>query len=58
MVDYCIRNEDEIKIQTDWANHDHCGGELCQLPNLKISDDKKETVKIDENYVIPFVIES
>ena len=29
-------------VYTDWANTDHCGGELCQLPENSINKEKKE----------------
>ena len=34
-----------IKKNVDWANHDHCGGELCKVPD-KLKPD---------SYYIPYV---
>lgn len=48
----------DIEKNCDWANHDHCGGELCS--RQAIIKDKKETKKtLDElNYdeIYPFIM--
>ena len=35
-------------VFTDWANTDHCGGELCQLPENSVDIEKKEYQKTDD----------
>lgn len=35
-------------VFTDWANTDHCGGELCQLPENSVDIEKKEHQKKDD----------
>ena len=35
-------------VFTDWANTDHCGGELCQLPENSVDIEKKEHQKTDD----------
>tara|TARA_B100001057_G_scaffold461020_1_gene512633 strand:- start:149 stop:358 length:210 start_codon:yes stop_codon:yes gene_type:complete len=34
----------------DFANHDHCGGELCKIPV------KKKEEKKNDDYYIPFLL--
>ena len=35
-------------VFTDWANTDHCGGELCQLPENSVDIKKKEEKKTED----------
>ena len=34
------KTQEQIIHHIDLANHDHCGGESCQRPDVKIADDK------------------
>ena len=44
-----INKDTDLNNIIDWANHDHCGGELCRIPDiekrLKEIDNRKKTVK-------------
>ena len=51
------KTESTIEKNVDWANHDHCGGELCQIPDNKKDDknnDNDNTYKMD--FYIPYVL--
>jgi len=57
------KNNKIIDTHVDWANHDHCGGELCKLPSPNDNDndndnehddDEKERKYVD--YYTPFMI--
>ena len=30
-----INKETDLDNIIDWANHDHCGGELCRIPDIE-----------------------
>ena len=48
----------DIELNCDWANHDHCGGELCskQVIITNKNNNKKtlDDMKFDEIY--PFIL--
>lgn len=48
----------DIELNCDWANHDHCGGELCSkqaiITNKKNNKKTVDDMKFDEIY--PFII--
>ena len=48
----------DIERNCDWANHDHCGGELCTkqaiIKNKKINKKTIDDMKYDDIY--PFII--
>ena len=48
-----------INKTIDFANHDHCGGELCKIPytksNKKLKDEEQYNKK-DNNYYLPFIV--
>ena len=53
-----VKNAIEKNIY--WANHDHCGGEICKTPN-KEGDNKKANVKVtstskDKDPMWPFLL--
>ena len=37
-------------VYSDWANTDHCGGELCQLPENSIDKEKKEQKEKQDDF--------
>lgn len=45
------KNNKSIIKTIDFANHDHCGGELCKNP---IPTEKKKKTYKDDDYYIPF----
>lgn len=64
-----VQKPEYINLNTDWANHDHCGGEVCQLPENKTKETKKtntektnteKTNKFNENteddFYLPYVM--
>ena len=48
----------DIELNCDWANHDHCGGDLCSkqaiIKNKKENKKTIDDMKFDEIY--PFII--
>ena len=30
-----INKDTDLNNIIDWANHDHCGGELCRIPDIE-----------------------
>ena len=62
-----VQKPEYINLNTDWANHDHCGGEVCQLPENKTNENKEtkntnteKTNKFNENteedFYLPYVM--
>ncbi len=62
-----VQKPEYINLNTDWANHDHCGGEVCQLPENKTNENKEtkntnteKTNKFSENveddFYLPYVM--
>ena len=52
------KNNQSIIKTIDFANHDHCGGELCKIPNkpkIDIASDKQKITKKDDYYK-PFLL--
>ena len=43
-----LHRENSIEFNTDWANHDHCGGEMCQkvIPLKKNLKHDKNITKV------------
>ena len=39
-----VNKETNLDNIIDWANHDHCGGELCRIPDIekRLEEIKKE----------------
>ena len=55
------KNPNEIHKQIIWANHDHCGGDLCRYPdfdnNLKNKNEiLNDGLKESDDYYLPYVI--
>ena len=54
----------DIELNCDWANHDHCGGDLCSKKEfidiktvVKIPNKKKRTVdEMKYEEIFPFII--
>ena len=44
--------ENTIKKNVDWANHDHCGGELCKTPNNENNSEQD----YEDSYYLPYVM--
>lgn len=36
--------EKQIETNVNWANHDHCGSELCRLKGDESNNDKKKSL--------------
>lgn len=62
-----VQKPEYINLNTDWANHDHCGGEVCQLPENKTNQNNEtkktnteKTNKFNENteddFYLPYVM--
>lgn len=55
--DNTIQREKSIQFNSNWSNHDHCGGEICQNPqvdkdkiNKKEPDEKDKKDEKEKNY--------
>ena len=51
------KTESTIEKNVDWANHDHCGGELCQMPgNQKDDKDNHKDNTYEMDFYLPYVL--
>ena len=51
------KTESAIEKNVDWANHDHCGGELCQIPsNEKDQKNNHKNNTYEMDFYLPYIL--